>query len=392
MIAPAPRVALLGYPDHTNPGDHAVWLGAKSALARAGASVVYECSWRDYSREALAAAVSDGAVIVFTGGGNFGDLWPATHALRERVLADFVGVRVVQLQQSVHFEKAENVARTRALLHAHENVTVVLRDEPSLEFVRRSFDVDVALAPDLAFACPADALLDATVLDATVLDDALVDPPKVDIVWIARSDRESRGLGPDDPPSGVWRVDWNLREAERVSLDGEPPVSSAMLELLDLNRSMTKAVTSGNSDSCHWRNLAAVRDQLTHARLDRSCRLLRRGRVIVTDSLHAHILGVMLGIPTVVTDNSYGKLRGTFEAFTHEAPLARWADTPAEALTIAGRGIAELSIYSRRPLSRRPGWTQPASTDERSYSSWRWIHSCHPLASSRPRGMRSNTS
>ena len=50
--------------------------------------------------------------------------------------------------------------------------------------------------------------------------------------------------------------------------------------------------------------------------------------MIVTDSLHAHILGVMLGIPTVATDNSYGKLRGTFDAFTHSIPLARWAETP----------------------------------------------------------------
>ena len=43
----------------------------------------------------------------------------------------------------------------------------------------------------------------------------------------------------------------------------------------------------------------------------------------------------MLGIPTVATDNTHGKLRGTFDTFTHAAPLADWADTPAEALTLA---------------------------------------------------------
>jgi exopolysaccharide biosynthesis predicted pyruvyltransferase EpsI len=48
----------------------------------------------------------------------------------------------------------------------------------------------------------------------------------------------------------------------------------------------------------------------------------------------------MLGLPTVVTDNTYGKLRGTFEAFTRDAPLARWAETPSEALTVAGDLLA----------------------------------------------------
>jgi exopolysaccharide biosynthesis predicted pyruvyltransferase EpsI len=55
----------------------------------------------------------------------------------------------------------------------------------------------------------------------------------------------------------------------------------------------------------------------------------------VTDSLHAHIFALMFGIPSVATDNSYGKLRGTFETFTHTVPGADWADTPAEALAIA---------------------------------------------------------
>src|SRR5262249_53851066 len=105
-------------------------------------------------------------------------------------------------------------------------------------------------------------------------------------------------------------------------------------ELIDRNRSMAKRAAAGN---CDWRELAQVREQLTHWRLERGCRVLRRGGVIVTDSLHAHILGLMLGIPTVVTDNNYGKLRGTFETFTNALPLAHWAETPDEALALARR-------------------------------------------------------
>jgi exopolysaccharide biosynthesis protein PssK len=248
--------------------------------------IVYECCWRDYSREALGAAVEDGAQIVFTGGGNFGDLWPATHALRERVLEDFPGARLVQLQQTIHFRRADGLGRTRKLLQQHGNVTLVVRDRVSLEFARRSFDVDVRLGPDLAFACP---LGEST------------DPPVADIAWIAREDRESRELNPRHAPGGVWRADWNLREREREPLEGESPLSDSVLELIDRNRSMT---TDGSGR--HWRELAELRDQLTHARLERGCRLLARGRMIVNDSLHAHIVGLMLGRPTVVTGSAQG--------------------------------------------------------------------------------------
>jgi exopolysaccharide biosynthesis predicted pyruvyltransferase EpsI len=336
-IAPASRCALLGYPNHTNPGDHAVWLGAKQILQNLGTEVVYECSWRDYSRQALAAAVLAGAQIVFTGGGNFGDLWPATQALRERVLKDFKGTRTVQLQQSVHFRRTDTLARTRDLLQQHGNVTLIVRDRLSFDLAQRLFDIEVLLGPDLAFACPLQAPTDRATAD---------------IAWIAREDRESRELNPECTPSGVWRVDWNLRGNELWPLHGEAPLPSSMRELVNRNRSMTKTAAARDTGGRLWRDLAQVREQLTHRRLERGCRLLRRGRVIVTDSLHAHTLGLMLGIPTVVTDNNYGKLRGTFETFTHAAPLARWAETPEDALAVARRWLQASAADCAGPFDR----------------------------------------
>jgi exopolysaccharide biosynthesis predicted pyruvyltransferase EpsI len=85
--------------------------------------------------------------------------------------------------------------------------------------------------------------------------------------------------------------------------------------------------------------------------------------VIVTDSLHAHTLGLMLGIPTVVTDNNYGKLRGTFETFTHAAPLARWADTPEAALALARRWLQESATLAA--TSRRLGAAASGHHDSR---------------------------
>jgi exopolysaccharide biosynthesis predicted pyruvyltransferase EpsI len=323
VIAPGAQCALLGYPNHTNPGDHAIWIAAKALLARTGVEVTYECSWRDYSRDALGEAVAAGARIVFSGGGNFGDLWPATHTLREAVLRDFVGVPIVQLPQTVHFTHSEALGATRQLLERHGNVILLVRDAPSLALARRSFDIDVRLAPDLAFACPLPAPTDS---------------PTTDILWIAREDRESRGLNPNATPARAWRVDWNLRDAERQPLDGEGPLPASVLELIERNRRLAKRATGDR-----WRELAELRGELSRARLDRALRLLRRGRVVVTDALHAHILGLRLSIPTVVTDTRHGKLRATFDTFTHAVPLAHWAQTPEEALRLAAHVVSRSS-------------------------------------------------
>ncbi len=46
---------------------------------------------------------------------------------------------------------------------------------------------------------------------------------------------------------------------------------------------------------------------------------------------------VLLQIPHIVLDNSYGKVRGFFDLWTHSCELAYWCDAPDEALESAMR-------------------------------------------------------
>jgi len=64
----------------------------------------------------------------------------------------------------------------------------------------------------------------------------------------------------------------------------------------------------------------------------RGCRVLSQGRLVITDRLHGHILSLLMGIPHVLLDNSYGKVRRFYEAWTKEFESVRWADVPAQAL------------------------------------------------------------
>jgi pyruvyl transferase EpsO len=70
------------------------------------------------------------------------------------------------------------------------------------------------------------------------------------------------------------------------------------------------------------------------------CGLLARGKVVVTDRLHGHILCLLLGIPNVVLDNNYGKLRHFHATWTRSMPQVRWAESPDEARAAAEELLA----------------------------------------------------
>jgi exopolysaccharide biosynthesis predicted pyruvyltransferase EpsI len=313
VVPPGSRCALVGFPNHENVGDSAIWMGEKVLLERLRANVVYACDVRAYSAVTLAQALGDG-VILLHGGGNFGDLWERQQGLRERVLEDFQGVPVVQLPQSIHFEKASSVERCKAIMRRHGKVVVMAREEQSLE-VARALGAPSLLCPDLAF-----------MLGPLDIREAQLAP----IMWLARTDRESRFPGERDAGSGTIKLDW-IRAVEN-----EPAWQAAASDALSLIQTLTQEIEQGSTPGPDAINaLSAAYDRVAAQRLERGCRILSRGRVIVTDRLHGHLLALLLGLPNVVMDNSYGKIRSVFESWTRSCPLGVWAESPIDALATA---------------------------------------------------------
>src|SRR5436309_2634212 len=77
--------ALLDFPDHSNVGDSAIWLGETRWLRRNGVKIVYACSYASYSPDRLSKLLGDG-VILMHGGGNLGDFWIDHQRFREQVI------------------------------------------------------------------------------------------------------------------------------------------------------------------------------------------------------------------------------------------------------------------------------------------------------------------
>ena len=303
------RCALVDYPGHSNVGDSAIWLGERTYLDRLGAVVTYACDASTYSEEKLRARAGSGPILIH-GGGNLGDLWPRHQELREAVIRAFPRNKIIQLPQTLWFNGQENLDRARDAFDSHPDLTLLVRDLRSLELARSNFRATSLLCPDMAFALGPLARAGA---------------PDQDIVCLLRQDIESAGHALAVEGLSALSVDWL----------GDQPSARLWLErFLVAQRCRHPRV----SDWCApvlvplqpklW-------DGLARERVQRGCAVLSRGKVVITDRLHGHIICLLLGIPHVVLDNSYQKVSSFYEAWTQASDLAHWATTPDEAVQLA---------------------------------------------------------
>jgi len=318
LLEPGRPVALVNYPNHANPGDNAIWLGTLATLRRLDVPVGYTSTWRAFDEVAMRRAIGDGTLLL-NGGGNFGDLHRGQQQLREHVLARCTDRPVVQLPQSIWFRSDDNRDVMRRLCGAHPAFSLLVREDQSAELARRWFDVPVILCPDMAFGLGA--------MDRTA-------PPSRSLVAIMRADSESvpRVLPPE------------LRASDWIAGDLAAGMTQYERRVLRVNRALVE-LAGGDERRAQRRGLtlSATFEILARAWVRRGVEVVSEAAVLITDRLHAHLFAILLGIPHVVLDNSYGKVRSTYETWTAESGLAAWADDAANALT----AVAALSEAAR---------------------------------------------
>ncbi|WCB96952.1 Putative pyruvyl transferase EpsO [Baekduia alba] len=311
-------VAIVGYPNHPNVGDAAIYAGEVAWLGRRGIRVAYACDLDSYRADVLAARLGDRGTILLHGGGNLGDLWVDHQELRERTIRDFPGHRIVSFPQTMHFRDPAALDRARAVFDGHRDLHLLLRDQRSLDAARDAFAASAALSPDMAFAL------------RSVPRRA---PARTPIVWLAREDDEREGgrLLPDDPTVRV--VDWldeiqaPMRPRERRARGFATRVGRAVVR----RPPPVSALAGLQVAAC----AALATERVAYGRA-----LLEQGDVLVTDRLHGHIVATLMDLPHVLVDTGYGKLRTFHEAFTATSPLTRMATSADDALNSARALVA----------------------------------------------------
>lgn len=270
-------VALFDFPNYSNVGDSAIWLGQLFYLEKirhvrylAVDSLTLSCF----------PDLPSSTVVLINGGGNLGDLWSRHQLFRENIIAHYRKNRIIQLPQSIFFENSSNEERCRKVFSAHADFNLLVRDLESLEKGRRLHSGSTQLCPDMA-------------LMLTGL---------------------TRSRDPSDPIVGLLRTD-KEKITETMSLKklAEFPVFDWVEEPKTALSQITSQLETIQAKYPRWtRSLYYPKQYLYRGlaknRLRRGCQILSRGQVVITDRLHGHILCTLMGIPHVVLDNSYNKI------------------------------------------------------------------------------------
>lgn len=301
------RWALLDFPFHDNVGDSAIWMGTLRILQARFGSVPTLVSRNKTFPKYVDERIGNGP-LVFLGGGNFGDIWDGYWQNRVNVLRQFPNRQIIQMPQTIYFENISNSAllETQRAIASHRDFTLLVRDRVSLEFCHRNFDCPTYLCPDLAFGL------------GRLRE---VREPFCDIYGLLRTDKEKKTYSdmdlqrdPEFPIS-----DWfSPAEGTTRKYKLQKKIS------LNLERLGKFGMTSLE------RNFASQAEY----QLNRGIEILSRGKVVITDRLHGHILCSLMRKPHIVIDNAYGKVGNYIDAFPDEKITVR-AKSMNEALAFA---------------------------------------------------------
>ncbi|XP_050388402.1 uncharacterized protein LOC126807697 [Patella vulgata] len=178
------------------------------------------------------------------------------------------------------------------LYRKQTNLTMLLRDRHSLQLAEKHFagQPKLILAPDMAFQIgPVRRFM----------------KPFFDVLWIRRTDRERVGdVIPTLPTDITIRIgDW---------LGWRTPHT---------HKHMENAYLIANNGLV----------------------FLQRGRVVITDRLHGHILSTLLDIPHVILNNKWNKVSNYHNTWTKSLKNTRVANNASHAIDLARKLLIEYS-------------------------------------------------
>lgn len=304
-LGPGPHdIVYLNVPRHRNLGDSLLWMGALQHLDRLGHRIVRQSDQGRY-RDGDLRKVSSQAVIVFHGGGSLGDLYPPEDEFRRHVIRRHPARRFVLLPQTLYYSSAETERVAMSEYRAARDLTVLLRDERSVDAARRA-GLAARFCHDVAFG----ADLQAPRSEA-----------RSGVLVVARSDHEAAST---DTAGDAPCDDWTFSAANRVAWQAALAVGRVYKRLPPTGMALLGPGEQGANRALLRLNIRAVEA------------LFARPAAVATNRLHAHIAAALFGIPHAVADNSYGKVSTIFREYSGRFSTARLAGSLSEAVRMAG--------------------------------------------------------
>lgn len=144
---------LLGVPFHFNAGDTMIYEAEKEILSKINHKCLFASTISDFKSH----KIPSDAIILFNGGGSYGDVWPTFTALIEKVLIDYPYNKIIVLPQSVYFGNSLNLKKNNEALAKHKNKMILCcRDEQSFNIAKKLKNTIPLLLPDMVLSMDID--------------------------------------------------------------------------------------------------------------------------------------------------------------------------------------------------------------------------------------------
>jgi pyruvyl transferase EpsO len=281
---PDDQVIYLDIPFHMNVGDLLINSGTENFFAEHKIRVSRRYTLDDVPE--TIPGLNERTLLVFHGGGNFGDLWQPHHAVRERTIVQNPNIRCIIMPQTVHFSSPEAEQKSLRALSQHKHLQVFARDQISLQKMIDGGLRSAKPMPDMAHS------LYGVMKRLPVRQSGTM--------TMIRRDREATG----NKPQATGTVDW----------DDIVPFHCRVLRKVISQIAKTDRLLGFPAD--HTRLFYPVRDMAVESAVT----YFSQTEQVVADRLHATILSLLLGIPIRAIDNSYGKLSTYCSAWLKGCP------------------------------------------------------------------------
>lgn len=294
---------LLDIPNHKNIGDHLIYNGELDFFSE----IPFRCLTKSSVTFNFSEKIKSN-IILLHGGGNFGDLYPMHQKFREQVIRENSNKRIIILPQSVQFDKESEAIESANIFNQHSNLTICARDQYSFDYLKKYFGkCNIIMVPDMAFCS-----------------------------HYQKSNIASKEL------LIMKRRDFEIGDSDETDLSGDYVVSDWSTFEPTLNESLAKYYEKLNNklsklffkalkkDSVF--GLFPLRNEKIYTQL--GIDLVSQYKFVISTRLHGHILCLLLGIPSTIVDNSYGKNKRFYDTWLKDIEGSYFSNTIEEALEL----------------------------------------------------------
>ncbi|WP_413505476.1 polysaccharide pyruvyl transferase family protein [Photobacterium phosphoreum] len=295
------KVHYIDYPMHHNIGDLLIYLGTENFFKENDINVVGRYSLYDADIILNTNIVKPNDVLVFHGGGNFGDIYLVCQKLRENLISRFPNNKIVILPQSIYFRYQVNLKKSSEIISAHKNVVIYVRDEESLS-IAKLFSDKVYLMPDMAHSLYETSFIHDIKAQTSIVSNEL---------FLARTDKEVADNSMFNNTNSDNIFDWFDLVSDKQELKRK------LLSILA--RTLGKRVYLARFISGLWY------EQAIDLSYKGGVKLLSTND-FYTNRLHGMIFSQLLDRTVFMKDNSYGKNSRYYRLWFKNSKLVRWVD------------------------------------------------------------------